>query len=268
MKSRNKKKFSITIKVIVAHFLLIILLDLNISAFVKKDTDDFDNRNDVQFLNLKSISMEEIQKKRELIEKKKREIEAKKRKRKEEAQKKKERMLAEKQKKKEAERKKRIEDEKRKAEEEKLRKEQAEKKRKEELDQIRKDEMEKLATYELEKLERELREIERLEALIKQQAIRNAQLSDAEKRYILSIKAKIENNWLIPHDTKHNEICTAIVNQLPSGKVTSVKIHGCKGDQLYIDSLINAVWKSSPLPVAPDIEVFQEDIVLQFEEPK
>lgn len=261
MKSRNKKKFSITIKVFIAHFLLIILLDLNISAFVKKDADDFDNRNDVQFLNLQSISMEEIQKKRELIEKKKREIEAQKRKRKEEAQKKKERMLAEKQKKKEAERKKRIEDE-------KLRKEQAEKKRKEELDQIRKDEMEKLATYELEKLERELREIERLEALIKQQAIRNAQLSDAEKRYILSIKAKIENNWLIPHDTKHNEICTAIVNQLPSGKVTSVKIHGCKGDPLYIDSLINAVWKSSPLPVAPDIEVFQEDIVLQFEEPK
>jgi len=261
MKSRNKKKFSITIKVFIAHFLLIILLDLNISAFVKKDADDFDNRNDVQFLNLQSISMEEIQKKRELIEKKKREIEAQKRKRKEEAQKKKERILAEKQKKKEAERKKRIEDE-------KLRKEQAEKKRKEELDQMRKDEMEKLATYELEKLERELREIERLEALIKQQAIRNAQLSDAEKRYILSIKAKIENNWLIPHDTKHNEICTAIVNQLPSGKVTSVKIHGCKGDPLYIDSLINAVWKSSPLPVAPDIEVFQEDIVLQFEEPK
>ena len=73
MKSRNKKKFSITIKVFIAHFLLIILLDLNISAFVKKDTDDFDNRNDVQFLNLKSISMEEIQKKRELIEKKRKE---------------------------------------------------------------------------------------------------------------------------------------------------------------------------------------------------
>ena len=80
--------------------MLIILLDLNISAFVKKDTYDFDNRNDVQFLNLKSISMEEIQKKRELIEKKKREIEAQKEKKKEEAQKKKERMLAEKQKKK------------------------------------------------------------------------------------------------------------------------------------------------------------------------
>ena len=66
MKSRNKKKFSITIKVFIAHFLLIILLDLNISSLVKKDTYDFDNRNDVQFLNLKSISLEEIQKKESL----------------------------------------------------------------------------------------------------------------------------------------------------------------------------------------------------------
>ena len=116
-------------------------------------------------------------------------------------------------------------------------------------------------------LEKELLEIERIESLIKLQNIRNAQLTDSEQRYILTIKAKIENNWLIPHNTKHDKICTAIVNQLPSGKVTSVTIHGCKGDSIYIDSLVNAVWKSSPLPVAPDIEVFQENIVLQFEEP-
>ena len=89
-------------------------------------------------------------------------------------------------------------------------------------------------------------------------------LTFSEQRYILTIKAKIENNWLIPHNTKHDKICTAIVNQLPSGKVTSVTIHGCKGDSIYIDSLVNAVWKSSPLPVAPDIEVFQENIVLMI----
>ena len=120
---------------------------------------------------------------------------------------------------------------------------------------------------EINKLEKELLEIERIESLIKLQNIRNAQLTDSEQRYILTIKAKIENNWLIPHNTKHDKMCTAIVNQLPSGKVTSVTIHGCKGDSIYIDSLVNAVWKSSPLPVAPDIEVFQENIVLQFEEP-
>ena len=40
-----------------------------------------------------------------------------------------------------------------------------------------------------------------------------------------------------------------------------------KGDTIYLDSLENAIWKSSPLPIAPDIEVFQENLVLQFEEP-
>ena len=142
-----------------------------------------------------------------------------------------------------------------------------EERRKAELKKLKEDEIEELQNYEIAKLEKELEELEKIEALIKQQNIRNAQLTDAEQRYILTIKAKIENNWLIPHNTKHDKICNVIVNQLPSGKVTSVKIHGCKGDSIYIDSLINAVWKSSPLPVAPDIEVFQDIIVLQFEEP-
>ncbi len=150
----------------------------------------------------------------------------------------------------------------------------AEKKRKEEdkkrktLEKLKKEEEYELENYELEKIEKELSEIQEIENLIKLQAIRNAKLSDSEQMYIQTIKSKIENNWLIPHGTRHDKICTAIVNQLPSGKVTSVKIHGCKGDTLYIDSLINAVWKSSPLPIAPDFEIFQENIVLQFEEPE
>ena len=116
-------------------------------------------------------------------------------------------------------------------------------------------------------MEKELLALDKYEALIKQQVIRNTQLSNAEARYIQNIKSRIENNWLIPHDIKHDKICTAIVNQLPSGKITSVKIHGCSGETLYVDSLINAVWKSSPLPIAQDIEVFQKNLILQFKGP-
>ena len=166
-------------------------------------------------------------------------------------------------------RKKKIAEEKRKkkiAEEKK--KKLAEEKRRKTLEKLKKDEEAELANYELEKIEKELRVLERNEELIKQQMLRNAQLTDAEEKYILTIKSKIESNWLIPHDTKYDKICTVIVNQIPSGKVTDVKVHGCKADILYIDSLINAVWRSSPLPVAPDIEVFQENIVLQFVGPQ
>ena len=156
---------------------------------------------------------------------------------------------------------------KKKAAEKKKRKLEAEKKKKETIVKLKKEEEMDLINHELQELEKELLQIEKHEALVKQQIIRNTQLSNAEAKYILNIKSRIENNWLIPHDIKHDKICTAIVNQLPSGKITSVKIHGCSGETLYVDSLINAVWKSSPLPMAQDIQVFQENLILQFKGP-
>ena len=260
MKNRSNKKFSIFIKVLLMHIFILALLDINFSKILGSEDNKVEIGNQVKFVNLKSISLEEIEKNREKIKQKRKELEElKKKKRLEELSKKKKleeekkkKLAAEKKKKLEIEKKKRLDEERRKAE----------------LKKLKEDEIEELQNYEIAKLEKELEELEKIEALIKQQNIRNAQLTDAEQRYILTIKAKIENNWLIPHNTKHDKICNVIVNQLPSGKVTSVKIHGCKGDSIYIDSLINAVWKSSPLPIAPDIEVFQDIIVLQFEEPK
>ena len=260
----KRKKKIIFIKVFIVHLIVILLIDLNISAYIKPNTTNEININ-ANYINLKSISLEDLEKKRALIKEKKRKLEEKKRK-KLEALKKKKKLAAEKKRKEEKAKKLEALKKKKKLAAEKKRKEEEAKKKT--LEKLKEDEESELANYELEKIEKELLEIQRIENLIKQQAIRNAQLSDAEQRYILTIKSKIENNWLIPHGTKHDKICTAIVNQLPSGKVTSVKIHGCKGDSLYIESLINAVWKSSPLPIAPDIEIFQENIVLQFEEPE
>ena len=283
MKNRSNKKFSIFIKVLLMHIFILALLDINFSKILGSVDNKVEIGNQVKFVNLKSISLEEIEKNREKIKQKRKELEELKKKKRLEELSKKKKLEEEKKKKLAAEKKKKLEEEKKKklaAEKkkklaaEKKKKLEIEKKkrldeerRKAELKKLKEDEIEELQNYEIAKLEKELEELEKIEALIKQQNIRNAQLTDAEQRYILTIKAKIENNWLIPHNTKHDKICNVIVNQLPSGKVTSVKIHGCKGDSIYIDSLINAVWKSSPLPIAPDIEVFQDIIVLQFEEP-
>jgi len=276
MNKSNKKNIVIAFKVFIIHIIIIFILDINLSAIIKNDRSNFNEKNNAQFLNLKSISMEELQNKRRAIEIEKKRLQDLKRKklaeqkRKKKLAEEKKKKLAEEKKKKLAEEKKKklAEEKKKKLDEQKRKKKLAEEKKKKELEDLKNDEIEKLAKYELEKLERELLEIERIETLIKNQNIRNAQLTDAEKKYILTIKAKIENNWLVPHDSRYDKICTVIVNQLPSGKVTNVKVHGCKGDSLYIDSLINAVWKSSPLPIAPDIEVFQENIVLQFVGPQ
>ena len=233
MNKYSKKNFIITLKVIIAHIFMILILDLNSLSKLKGNESNFNEINNTQFLNLKSISQKEIDDSRKLIKKK---IEAEKKKRKVEAEKKK-------------------------------RKVEAERKKQETIEKLKKEEEMNLINYDLLELEKELLEIEKYEELVKQQAIRSAHLSNAEAKYILNIKSRIENNWLIPHDIKHDKICTAIVNQLPSGKITSVKIHGCSGETLYVDSLINAVWKSSPLPMAQDVEVFQENLILQFKGP-
>ena len=233
MNKYSKKNFIITLKVIIAHIFMILILDLNSLSKLKGNESNFNEINNTQFLNLKSISQKEIDDSRKLIKKK---IAAEKKKRKVEAEKKK-------------------------------RKVEAERKKQETIEKLKKEEEMNLINYDLLELEKELLEIEKYEELVKQQAIRSAHLSNAEAKYILNIKSRIENNWLIPHDIKHDKICTAIVNQLPSGKITSVKIHGCSGETLYVDSLINAVWKSSPLPMAQDVEVFQENLILQFKGP-
>jgi len=236
MNKYNKKNFIITLKVIIAHIFLILILDLNTLSKLKNNENNFNEIKDAQFLNLKSISQKEIEDSRIFIEKKK------------------------------AAEKKKAEEKKKAAEKKKI-KIEAERKKKEIIAKLKKEEEMNLINHDLLELEKELLEIDKYEALVKQQIIRNTQLSNAEAKYILNIKSRIENNWLIPHDIKHDKICTAIVNQLPSGKITSVKIHGCSGDTLYVDSLINAVWKSSPLPIAQDIEVFQENLILQFKGP-
>ena len=240
MNKYSKKNFIITLKVIIVHIFLILILDLNAISNLKKNKNSFNEINNAQFLNLKSISQEDIEEYRKLIRKKKAE---EKKKRKIEA------------------------DKKKKAKEKKKRKIEADRKKKEILENLKKEEEIDLINHDRLELEKELLEMEKYELLVRQQIIRNSQLSDAEAKYILNIKSRIENNWLLPHDIKHDKICTAIVNQLPSGKITNVKIHGCTGDTLYVDSLINAVWKSSPLPIAPDIEVFQENLILQFKGP-
>lgn len=268
MNNYNKKKFSIVIKVLIVHIIIIFLLDLKFSLFFKNDIKSLNNIQNAKFINLKSISMEELEKNRKILEDKKKKLKKLKKKRRLEELRKKEKLESEKKRKLEEKKKRKLEAKKKRKLEAEERKKLEEKNKKEMLEKLKKDEESELLSYELEKIENELLELEKLEQLIKQQILRSAQLTDAEAKYILTIKSKIENNWLIPHDTKHDKICTVVVNQLPSGKVVNVKLHACKGDSLYKDSLLNAVWKSSPLPIAPDIEVFQENIVLQFEEPK
>ena len=71
MNNNSKKKFIVTIKVIIVHIFLILILDLNAISNLKKNKNSFNEINNAQFLNLKSISQEDIEEYRQLIKKRK-----------------------------------------------------------------------------------------------------------------------------------------------------------------------------------------------------
>ena len=73
----KRKKKIIFIKVFIVHLIVILLIDLNISAYIKPNTTNEININ-ANFINLKSISLEDLEKKRALIKEKKRKLEEKK----------------------------------------------------------------------------------------------------------------------------------------------------------------------------------------------
>jgi len=60
---KRKKNKIIFIKVFIAHLIVILLIDLNISAYIKPSTTNERNIN-ANFINLKSISLKDLEKKR------------------------------------------------------------------------------------------------------------------------------------------------------------------------------------------------------------
>ena len=129
---------------------------------------------------------------------------------------------------------------------------------------LRKEENTQLAKYEEKFYESELDEIEKVnKKIISQRKMKK--LSLAETEYIYAIQTRIESNWRKPFNVNHTHGCDVELEQLPSGKIISVNIIDCSANDLYIKSLENAVYRSSPLPLPNDPEIFESKIVLHFE---
>ena len=67
MNKYSKKNLIITLKVILAHIFVILILDINSLSKIKKNENNFNKINNAQFLNLKSISQKDIEDSRKLI---------------------------------------------------------------------------------------------------------------------------------------------------------------------------------------------------------
>ena len=75
--------------------------------------------------------------------------------------------------------------------------------------------------------------------------------------YIGRIRAKIRSNIVMPPDVADNALAIFDVTLLPDGSVLVVQLKKSSGNDTYDRSVNNAIYKSQPLPLPPDVNLFQ-----------
>lgn len=90
-------------------------------------------------------------------------------------------------------------------------------------------------------------------------------LSDLRGRYIAAIKQVVKRNWRPPADyQRQGQQANVLVTQIPSGDVIAVNIQSCSGSEAFCKSVEEAVNRASPLPTAPEPDVFDREIEFIF----
>jgi colicin import membrane protein len=108
------------------------------------------------------------------------------------------------------------------------------------------------------------REAELKRALASEEEGEAIQRSGVVDEYRTLLTQTIERNWNKPPSARAGLECTLDVTQLAGGVVTDVKVGACNGDQAVRDSIVNAVYKSSPLPAPRDPRAFARKLVIVF----
>jgi colicin import membrane protein len=83
-------------------------------------------------------------------------------------------------------------------------------------------------------------------------------------RYLTDITAAVERKWNRPASAKEGIRCVINVTQVPGGAVTGVRIGECNGDDAVRQSIENAVYHASPLPLPTDPALFDRNLKLVF----
>ena len=86
----------------------------------------------------------------------------------------------------------------------------------------------------------------------------NRQLQSEIAKYKALISNTISQNWIIPGHLGENLSTQLLIHLAPGGIVLAVKVLKSSGKEVLDRSAMNAVWKSSPLPVPTDSTIFEE----------
>lgn len=88
--------------------------------------------------------------------------------------------------------------------------------------------------------------------------------SGVKDEYRALLQQAIERNWIRPPSARAGLACTLYVNQAAGGTVLDVRLGPCNGDAAVRESIVNAVYKASPLPPPSDPRAFERRLEIVF----
>ncbi|MGE5626060.1 MAG: cell envelope integrity protein TolA [Bacillota bacterium] len=94
---------------------------------------------------------------------------------------------------------------------------------------------------------------------------RDSRLASLLQQWKALIAQKVHNNWMQPPNTPTDLSCKVHITQVPGGSVTNVQVPTCNGDDAVVQSIMTAVYRSSPLPQPPDPSLFDRNITFTFD---
>ena len=83
-------------------------------------------------------------------------------------------------------------------------------------------------------------------------------------QYVYQIQRKVEINWNAPASMTKGWACEVLVVQNRFGEVQNVQMKQCTGSEAFKSTVERAVRKASPLPEAPNNDVFEKKLNFVF----
>jgi len=83
-------------------------------------------------------------------------------------------------------------------------------------------------------------------------------------QYVYQIQRKVEINWNAPASMTKGWACEVLVEQNRFGEVLNVQMKKCTGSEAFKSTVERAVRKASPLPEAPNNDIFEKKLNFVF----
>ncbi|VAW57332.1 hypothetical protein MNBD_GAMMA07-1226 [hydrothermal vent metagenome] len=83
-------------------------------------------------------------------------------------------------------------------------------------------------------------------------------------QYVSQIQKKVEINWNAPSNMTTGWSCEIMVEQNRLGDVQNVRTKKCSGSEAFKNTVERAVRKASPLPIAPNNDLFEKKLTFIF----